>query len=612
LNEAIKEVLGRYWGYDGLRPLQAEAMECVTRGRDSVVVLPTGGGKSLCFQAPAVSMPGLAIVVSPLISLMKDQVDALLQCGVAAGRLDGSQSQPEQQSVHASLRDGSLKLLYLAPERLLSQGFIDYLGNQTLSLIAIDEAHCISMWGHDFRPEYAQMGVLKRAFPGVAVHAYTATATERVRQDIEEKLGLEEPEVLVGSFDRPNLVYKTQRTADRLNQVREYLDLHRGESGIVYCIRRADVDETCAKLSAAGYSVAPYHAGMDPKERKQSQDAFIQEKVETIVATVAFGMGIDKSNVRYVLHAGMPKSLEHYQQESGRAGRDGLRAECVLLYAPRDFGLWQRIMGDLEPEPKEVALGKLREMYDYARGVKCRHAAILEYFGQSLDKTNCAACDVCLGGLDVMEDSLVMAQKILSCVVRLDGRFGGDYTADVLIGSNGQRIIENGHDQLSTHGLLSEHPKRAVRDWIEQLVDQGFAEKVGDYNVLKVTQEGWRSLKGEATPQLLKAIQKKARVRREKGGEEDWVDVDKGLFEALRGLRRELATDRGVPPYVIFSDASLRDMARRRPADLARFRAVHGVGDKKCEQYGKVFLAVIREYCEGNALITDRSGSGNE
>jgi len=601
--EKIQKALVKYWGYDSFLPLQQEAMECISGGRDSIVVLPTGGGKSLCFQAPAVTQAGLAVVVSPLISLMKDQVDALSEYGVPAGRIDSSLSLEEQRSVFGKIQNRELKLLYLAPERLVSGSFIDVLRKVELSFVAIDEAHCVSMWGHDFRPEYRQLGSLKKIFPDVTIGAYTATATEQVRRDIAEQLGLEEPAMLIGSFDRPNLVYKVRPRNDRVKQVCEVLDRHKGESGIIYCIRRKDVDSLCVHLAGRGYSVAPYHAGMDNADRKRNQDRFINEDVETIVATIAFGMGIDKSNVRYVIHTGMPKSLEHYQQESGRAGRDGLEAECCLFYSGGDYGTWKSLMRDLEGESQEIALAKLSGMYSYCTGGVCRHGAILRYFGQELGKAECGACDMCLDEYDCVDDALVTGQKILSCVVRLDERFGGDYTASVLTGSREKRIIENGHDELSTYGLLSDYSKRIVRDWVEQLVGQEYVAKTGDYNVLSITAKGWQVLKGKETPRLLKPAAKPAKASRVVA--DSWVGVDRGLFEALRKLRSGIASKKGVPAYVVFGDAALRDMARRRPSGLVEFFAVKGVGEKKCKQYGEAVLGVIKDYCTANSLEMD-------
>jgi ATP-dependent DNA helicase RecQ len=507
----IETALRKYWGYERFLPLQREAIESAVAGRDSVVVLPTGGGKSLCYQVPAVIMPGLAVVVSPLISLMKDQVDGLTESGIPAARLDGSLSSEERADVVGRMRRQSLKLLYVAPERLVMDDFVRFLQEVPVSLFAIDEAHCISIWGHDFRPEYRQLGAIKRLFPGKAVHAYTATATEKVRQDIAEQLRLERPAVIVGSFDRPNLVYRTQRRNNVLAQVGEVIDRHKNESGIVYCIRRADVDELCTGLAGRGYSVTPYHAGMDNEDRKRSQDAFIEERVDTIVATVAFGMGIDKSNVRYVIHAGMPKSLEHYQQESGRAGRDGLEAECCIFYSGADYSTWRLVMRDMASEPKEAAMEMLSQMYAYCTGVTCRHRVLLAHFGQGLNASECQACDVCLGNLDCIEDPLPTAQTILSCLVEVGERFGGDYASLVLTGSREGRILANRHDHIGAYGVLSRFSKRVVRDWVEQLVAQGYVNKVGEYNVLRVTKSGHQVLGGKETPRLLKPAEKKAR-----------------------------------------------------------------------------------------------------
>jgi ATP-dependent DNA helicase RecQ len=601
--DELRQILREYWGYSDFRPLQAAAMQAVVDGRDSVVILPTGGGKSLCFQAPALRMPGLAVVVSPLISLMKDQVDALADCGVPAACVNSTLSFEEKRDVTAQIRNGKLKLLYLSPERLMMERTLEFLKEVPVAFFAIDEAHCISEWGHDFRPEYRMLRLLKEKFPNIAVHAYTATATRRVREDIARELHLTNPEILVGSFDRPNLVYRVQRRADLLRQVREVIDRHREDSGIIYCIRRVDVDTLCAELNAAGYKALPYHAGMDDESRRGNQDAFINDRANIIVATVAFGMGIDKSDVRYVIHAAAPKSLENYQQESGRAGRDGLEAECCLFYAPIDFRTWRRLQEELPPAAFEAAMTVLTGIDHFCTGVTCRHSAILAYFGQQLESENCGACDVCLAELDLVEDALTVAQKIISCVYRLKENFGGDYTAQVLAGSKEQRILDNGHDTLSTWGLLKEQDRKGVRNWIEQLVAQGFLEKSGEYNVLTITQAGRRVLRGEVTPRLLKPSKQPSKMSR--AAHDSWDGVDRDLFEHLRDWRRKQATDREIAPFIVMGDATLRDLARARPSTLAGLRSVHGIGEKKCAEYGADLIAEIAAYCQRTGVAQD-------
>ena len=596
-------VLQRYWGYASFLPLQAEAMECVLRGRDSVVVLPTGGGKSLCFQAPAMCLPGLALVVSPLIALMKDQVDSLRHCGVPAAFANSTLSNAERRQLAEEVRAGRLRLLYLAPERLLAEGTLAFLQTANVSLVAIDEAHCISSWGHDFRPEYRELRVLKEVFPRAGIHAYTATASEQVRRDIAEQLRLADPQFVVGSFDRPNLVYKVQRRSDRLRQIRDVLQRHAGESGIIYCIARKDVDQTAAALKELGYRALPYHAGLSDDDRRRNQEAFLEDRADTIVATVAFGMGIDKSNVRYVIHAGMPKSLEQYQQESGRAGRDGLEAECWLFFSGQDYVVWKNIIEESEPAAREGALCSLSAMMDFCHSVRCRHRAIVEHFGQKLEADSCGACDVCLDELDLVDDPLVVGQKILSCVLRLQQRFGADYTAKVLHGSQEQRIVQQQHDRLSTWGLLSGENLRTIRDWIEQLVSQGFLGKSGEYHVLQVSPQGRRLLKGETVPRLLRP----ASETKAKGAVaiDSWEGVDRGLFDELRRLRHEKAAEQDVPAYVVFSDATLRDLARRRPSTLEGFRQAKGVGEKKSADFGAAFVARIADYCRAQQLPMD-------
>lgn len=606
----LTELLQKYWGFSAYRPLQEEAIDCVLGSRDSLVVLPTGGGKSLCFQAPALVLPGTAVVVSPLISLMKDQVDTLNGMGIDAAYLNSSLEKNEQREVLAGLRSGKIRILYVAPERLLAPSFLDLLSSLEVSFFAVDEAHCVSMWGHDFRPDYRGLAALKERFPGKAVHAYTATATEQVQEDICRELKLDSAQRLVGSFDRPNLVFRVQRRIGRLPQITPLLDRYKDESCIIYCIRRNDVDRLAAKLASEGYSALPYHAGLSDGERKQNQDAFLLDRAKIIVATVAFGMGIDKPNVRCVIHTGAPKSLEHYQQETGRAGRDGLEADCRLYFSGGDFAVWRRFIDEMDPEPRAVALQKLYDMYDYCRGLACRHRSLSAHFGQELEQKNCEACDVCLGEIDVVDDALILGQKILSCVVRLQEGYGAHYTAAVLCGSKDQRILTQGHDGLSTYGLLSDLAQPQVRDWVEQLVDQEYLVKMGDYHLLRLTQRGARVLRGEETPPLLKPAEKAKPAKAVRGSQRSWEGVDRDLFEELRTLRFEKAKARGVPAYVVFGDAALRDMARLQPTTKDEFLQVHGVGQKKCAEFGTDFIAAIRDYREDKQQAQPMEGEG--
>jgi len=609
--EFLHETVRRVWGYDRFLPLQAEAIAAILEGRDSVVVLPTGGGKSLCYQAPAAHLKRLAIVVSPLIALMKDQVDGLREAGVPAAFLNSSQTAAERADVFRGLSGGRYHLLYVAPERLVMDGFADRLARARPAFLAVDEAHCISQWGHDFRPEYRQLAALRERFPGVAVHAYTATATPPVRADIIAELKLENPVVLVGSFDRPNLVYRVRARTDRLVQVLAAIARHRDQAGIIYCIRRAEVEELTAALARRGLKAVRYHAGLSDDERRANQEAFVNERVDIVVATVAFGMGIDRSNVRYVIHAGMPKSLEHYQQEAGRAGRDGLEAECLLLSSGADYGLWKSVLG--EPPPPG-ALRKLGEMYAFCQDAVCRHRALVTYFGQSYEAASCGACDVCLGETVQGTDTAGIASRILAAAAELRGRFGGMHVADVLCGAQTGRIGQLGHARLVAYGSLRGEKKSQVRAWIDQLMAQGLLARSDDeYPTLSITASGAAVLRGERTATLTTAA---ARVAAPRSGEmalraprgrqgapvavpaaADPGAADAAVFEALRLLRRKIAEERGVPPYVVFSDASLRDMARARPMTLEAFRGVKGVGDWKLETFGERFVAAVRQAC---------------
>ncbi len=602
-SDALPEILHRYWGYASFRPLQREAMDAILQDRDSLVVLPTGGGKSLCFQAPALVRPGLAVVVSPLISLMKDQVDTLTGNGVPAACYNSSLAADEKTAVLAGLREGRYRLLYVSPERLAGEGsgsFLDRLDRCDVRFVAIDEAHCISQWGHDFRPEYRQLGALRSRLGDVSVHAYTATATTRVRRDIAAQLALRDPVELVGSFDRPNLIYRVLPRANLKRQITDVLERHRGQAGIIYCTSRREVDALAAWLTGNGVRARAYHAGLADGERRGNQEAFLEERADVIVATVAFGMGIDRSDVRFVLHAGAPQSLEHYQQESGRAGRDGLEAECVLVYSTADFLKW-RVMLERNGELTAARRGLLRDMERYAAAVGCRHRRLLAYFGETYDRDDCGACDVCLEELEPVSDASVLARKILSCVARVGQRFGAAHVTSVLRGSAVEAVTARGHQALSTFGLLEEASVAEVRGYIEQLTAHGLLRQSdGDFPVLALTDAGVRLLKdGSSQPDLTLARQRRPvrerPARRARVETESWAGVDRDLFEQLRALRLEIARARGVPPYVVFHDTTLREMARLKPATMEALLSVYGVGARKAEDVGERFLRAITE-----------------
>ncbi len=593
----LLEALNKHWGYEQFRPNQQEAMTCVLGDQDSVVVLPTGGGKSLCYQAPAVCRSGLAVVISPLISLMKDQVDSLKTSGISAAFINSSQTHVERRLVADAVGGGQLELLYIAPERLVQERTIEFLKRANVSFFAIDEAHCISEWGHDFRPEYRSLKKLRKHFPRAALHAYTATATEQVRADIIKQLGLKKSKIIVGSFDRPNLFFRAERMDDRMAQVREVLRRHKRESGIIYCTSRKSVDELSELLNKQGFRTLPYHAGMDAEERSQNQEAFIQESCDTIVATVAFGMGIDKSNVRYVIHCGMPKSLENYQQESGRAGRDGLDADCVMFYSMGDYYRWKANIEEGAKKNRDSSFRTLRAMVDYCTGIRCRHRSLVEYFGQEFATDSCGACDVCSGELDVVDGAQVIGQKILSSIVRRGQRYGGEYTAMVLKGSRDKRVRSNGHDRLTTYGILEDQPVQTIRDWIEQLVSQGFLIREGEYSVLALGTRGGELLRGEVAPTLLKGSDSQTKLsKRVTRQTTSWEGVDRNFFDELRTLRHDLAAQASVPAYIVFTDETLRQFARIKPTTLADMRTVHGVGDKRLADYGEAFLVCITNY----------------
>jgi ATP-dependent DNA helicase RecQ len=600
--DAILEAVRKHWGFDALRPLQREAMEAALAGRDALVVLPTGGGKSLCYQVPALLADGLTVVVSPLISLMKDQVDRLLSKGVPAAFLNSSLDGTDRSRVQAGIARGAYKLVFVAPERFAAGGFDRVLEMGKVRAFAIDEAHCISHWGHDFRVDYRELGRLKREFPGAVVHAFTATATPRVRTDIAEQLGLRDPLQLVGDFFRPNLNYRCVRRGDAFEDVLGLIRAHPGEAGIVYCIRRADVDDLAERLAEAGVKAQAYHAGMDDEERTRAQDRFAAREVDVVVATVAFGMGIDRADIRFVAHAAMPKSIEHYQQETGRAGRDGAPADCVLFHSGQDYQLWKLIIEKNEPSDAGEKLRMLSEMYGFATGMSCRHRRLVEYFGQRFERGRCGACDVCTNRVAAMEGSSELAKSLLEGVVRLGQRFGGPYVAEVLAGQPTPRVVERGHDQGALFGLLDDRPARELSGFLMQLVDQGALEKEPEYGVLSLTQKGARILRGEEPAVLLGAPSAAPRRKRKKAEEKarsaapgKLASDDRSLFERLRELRRRIADEERVPAFMVFSDRTLRGMAQLRPRTRDELLGIHGVGEAKLEAYGDRFLEALRD-----------------
>jgi ATP-dependent DNA helicase RecQ len=578
--------------------MQREAIDAALDGRDSLIVLPTGGGKSLCYQGPPLVAGGLAVVVSPLIALMRDQVDGLQQVGAAAACLHGDMDRGDQQEVLRAAGRGSLRLLYVTPERLLMPGFLHVLQQLGPRWIAIDEAHCISQWGHDFRPEYRRLAEVRAWLPDASMHACTATATTRVRSDILTQLGLRDPLVLVGNIDRANLTYRVTPRTDVTRQVVEALARHPGQAAIVYCATRKQTETMARSLKSAGFSAAAYHAGLDQQKRSGVQDDFAAERVDVVAATVAFGMGIDRSDVRCIVHASMPDSLERYQQETGRAGRDGLPAECVLLFSGGDVARWRKLQ---ERSEDESLLPFRREMLEamqsYCATAQCRRETLGRHFGQPRAASGCGACDVCLGEVSVIEDSTTIARKILSAVARTGQRYGAGYIVDVLRGTGMDQIVRRGHDELSVFKLLARFSKGELTELVWQLVHLEFLRRSsGEYPVLHLTESGVALMRGDVEVALM--APPKRPVRGAAGEEASWEGVDRGLFEHLRQLRRAMAVERGVPAFVVFGDASLRDMAARRPSSAEAMLEIKGVGDRKLAEYGAAFLEAIAAWGE--------------
>lgn len=600
MKTALLKSLQNIFGYRTFRPLQQEIIENVVKGENAFVLMPTGGGKSLCYQIPALHRDGVGIVISPLISLMQDQVNALLDCGVRAAFYNSSLKSKEARQVLAQLHAGELDLLYIAPERLLNDDFLTRLEQVPIALFAIDEAHCVSQWGHDFRPEYCKLGRLRQIFPDIPLIALTATAEAHTRKDILDRLGLDSARQYVSGFDRPNIRYSVLDKKKPFIQLTDFLGNHVGDAGIVYCLSRKRVDDVAAKLNNDGVKAAAYHAGLPAEERKRVQDDFLRDDIQIIVATVAFGMGIDKSNIRFVVHYDIPKNIESYYQETGRAGRDGLAAEALLLLGYGDVAMARVLIEKSgNPERMRIELHKLNAMVGFAEAASCRRRVLLGYFGDHLEK-DCGNCDICLDPpqlVDVTED----ARKALSCVYRVGERFGMGYVIDVLRGSGKERILKLRHDQLSTYGIGADRDQEYWSALMRHLIHHNYLiQDVGNYSVLKLTESSRPLLRGEqkltmAAPRAKAAAAVKKTKTRRKIGE---IDYDTVLFERLRALRKSLADAAGVPPFVVFSDASLAEMAASKPLNTESFGNIHGVGAHKIKRYSSAFIAEIRSYLD--------------
>jgi ATP-dependent DNA helicase RecQ len=606
--DSLANSLKQIFGFDTFRPLQREIMEEILAGRDAFALLPTGGGKSLCFQIPGLLLPRLTVVVSPLIALMKDQVDSLHAAGVAATYLNSSLTAAESSARLRGLHAGQYKLLYLAPERLMLSGVLENLQRWGVSLLAIDEAHCISEWGHDFRPEYRQIAALRNLFPKTPLLALTATATPRVREDIVTQLRLEKARRFVASFNRPNLTYRVEAKSKSYEKVRFFIKSRRSEAGIIYCQSRKGAEELASKLANDGIPALPYHAGLTTSERAKNQELFLRDKTNVICATIAFGMGINKSNVRFVIHYDLPKNIEGYYQETGRAGRDGLPSECLLLYSSGDAVKQRRFIDEkTDPEERRIALEQLQQILHYAEAEQCRRSTLLDYFGEKGSEGNCGGCDNCILPREPYpgDGGTLLAQKLLSCVLRIRQAAGFSvgmaHIAEVLVGAKTEKIIRWHHDQLSTYGIGRDIDRRQWQEIGRQLLRMGILQQQSTssgFATIELSSEGMAILRDRRQIRLTKPITPSTEATRAPSRAVDRGDIvcDEQLFNALRTLRRTLADERNVPAYVIFSDVTLRLMAREQPSTLELMSSISGIGQKKLSEFGETFISAIRDH----------------
>jgi ATP-dependent DNA helicase RecQ len=606
----LAPLLKQTFGYDTFRPLQREIMDATLAGRDVVAILPTGAGKSLCFQLPALARGGLTLVISPLIALMKDQVDALVASGVAATFINSSIQGSEALRRRSGLEDGYYKLLYVAPERVMLPDFISDLRRWNVTAVAVDEAHCISQWGHDFRPEYRALGQLRDALPGVPFLALTATATEQVRGDIIGQLHLHDPEVFLASFNRPNLNYTVLPKAKATSQVYDFVRQRPNEAGIVYVQSRRSAESLAAALAAEGVKAVAYHAGLQPEERAANQEAFIRDEAHVVCATIAFGMGINKPDVRYVIHGDLPKNIEGYYQETGRAGRDSLPSECVLLYSRGDLVRNLKFLDEMtDAQAAEVAAQQMRMMADFAEGTECRRVALLDYFGEQWPGDNCGGCDICLQPREIW-DATTQTQKLLSCIFRIRQKSGFstglNHVVEVLAGANTEKIRKWYHDQLSTYGIGKDTPREEWAALGRQLIRLGHIEATADsFQTLSLSKKGLATLMNRTQVMLTRVpVAVRVSTSTAKVAKVGSIACDEALFEELRALRKKLADEREVPPYVVFGDTSLRHMCRQYPRTDSRFLAIPGVGSQKLADYGEAFMGAITQWLETHEAQT--------